>query len=265
MKKIISLFVFLLACGGGSSSSTSAAPKDAPIYVNLVVVECAHERCTGVDDAVDQFYRTQMFYESQLGINITLAGVHTITDPTPSRYLLVEEFSNRGIVNWRYKEIYKQLKKYNLLPKSRQYTLVVDKFLKSSSDDLLYTAGESPICGLYNTNAFAIVYHLSGGVDAVGLKLLLGSIMAHELGHNSGASHYVNEAQKTFMYPNQWAFDTLNVPPARLTVEEIHKCVTRRSYLKIKECRQKNKPKKCLQKAGLRKQEIVSEIFGRVE
>lgn len=259
------LCIFLLfSCGGGSESAT-AAPKDAPIYVNLVVVNCAHDRCASTSDAVDQFHRAQVFYEKQLGINITLAGVHSITDPTPERYLLVDEFSDRSVINWRYEAIYYELKKYNLLPKSRQFTLVIDKFIKSSKDDFFYTAGESTICGLYNSNAFSIVYHVSNGKQAAGLKLLLGSNIAHELGHNSGANHFDDVNRKTFMYGSQWAFDTLNVPPVTLTVEEIHKCVTRRSYLKIKQCREKNKPKKCLEKAGLRNTKTIKEIFGAYE
>ena len=267
MKKLLITILFLLACGGGGSDSVAAPSGNQPLYVRLVLIEClTTARCAREEDALSQFARYKAYYKSQLDIEVILSGFDKVVEPT-EMFMTIQEFEGS---QWRFYSIKRHLDKLGIIAntKGRESLLIIDKYLINKSDNYVYPAGLSHTCGLYNAGAWSIVYAASGGESTDALKLVLGTHLAHEYGHYCGADHSNNSNPNNYDFMSQdlWADDELIRPPSLMTLESINKCLTRRSYVKTKECNKNRRPKLCLKNAGLRDLEKpTGEIFGMFE
>jgi hypothetical protein len=98
-------------------------------------------------------------------------------------------------------------------------------------------------------------------VFAERLKARFSTITAHELGHWHGASHD-DFGVDNFMN-SAGGEDGLAVPPTQRTLTEINQCMSRRAYVKNKQCNKARRPKLCKKKFGLRSGDVtIGEVFG---
>jgi hypothetical protein len=256
MKKLLLTAIFLASCGG-STPSAGQTVKDTN-YVRLVVIDCAG--CITVDQALTAFDRSKHFYETQLGRELILSGVDKVADPLPEKFLTISEFYK---TQGRFYEVFNHLKKIGIRADAKrgEFILIYDKYLLDQG--VKYTAGMAHLCGLYNADKFAVVYGAESSSTLMGTRNA--TTTAHEMGHWHGASHVDIHAEPNFMMSAGDYLDLLNLPPNERTLKEINQCMTRRIYIKSKECKGKNKPRKCLKNHNLRNNNLFREVFGKVQ
>lgn len=256
MKKLLLTAIFLMSCGG-STPSAGQTVKDTS-YVRLVVIDCAE--CITVDQALTAFDRNRPFYESQLGRSLVLSGVDKVADPLPEKFLTISEFYK---TQGRFYEVFNHLKKIGIKADAKrgEFILIYDKYLLDNN--VKYTAGMAHLCGLYDANKFAVVY----GAEASNPKMQtrMECATGHEIGHILGASHADFYKVDNLMMSDIGYKDLLNAPLLQQTLKEINQCMSRRIYIKSKECRGKNKPRKCLKNHNLRNNNLFKEVFGKVQ
>jgi hypothetical protein len=255
MKKLLITILFLLACGGSGDSS---AQNINATYARVVIIKCAEGvNCISQTDALVAFERAQYFFKTQLGRELYLSGVDIISDPDPSRFMTTSEF---WLNDYRFRLLGQLLGKLKINAKKPEFFLVYDKYLVGNG--LRYNAGRAHLCGIYNPNAYSVVY--ATDVFAERLKTRFAVVTAHEIGHWVGASHNDFEGDN-FMMSDAKDKDLLSIPPTQKTLKEINQCMSRRAYVKNKQCNKSRRPKLCKKKFGLRSaNKTIGEVFGSV-
>lgn len=253
MKKLLFVIMFICACGGSGDSS---AQNISAVYARVVIIKCATGvNCISQDDALKAFERAQYFFKTQLGRELYLSGVDIITDPEPNRFMTTSEF---WLNDYRFRLLGQLLGKIKINAKKPEFFLVYDKYLVEGNKR--YNAGRSHLCGVYNANNYSVIY--ATDVFAERLKTRFASVSAHELGHWHGASHNDFDSLN-FMSADIKDVDVLNIAPTQRTLTEINQCMSRRAYVKNKQCNKKRRPKLCKKKFGIRSGDVtIGEVFG---
>jgi predicted Zn-dependent protease len=252
MKKLLFVIMFVFACGGSGDSS---AQNISATYARVVIIKCAiGVDCISQDDALKAFEKAQYYSRTQLGRDLYLSGVDIIDDPEPNRFMTISEF---WFNDYRFRLLGQLLGKIKINAKKPEFFLVYDKYLVESNKR--YNAGRSHLCGVYNVGNYSVVY--ATDVFAERLKTRFAVVTMHEIGHWLGASHNDFEGDN-FMMSDTKDKDLLNVPPTQRTLTEINQCMSRRAYVKNKQCNKARRPKLCKKKFGLRSGDVtIGEVF----
>jgi hypothetical protein len=257
MKKLLILLSFLIL----ATTAITQEFNSKLTYVKLILVKC-DDRCLAEDQALDVFARVQDFYKLQLNRDLYLSDFNTIK--LKLKQEKVDTFGEN-----RYHELRDRLAARGLLANAqkREVVLVIDQWMGYEDPNLMGFGGLSGLCYIgkrrdSDKDDISVAYLGYNAETKPELHLQAAtSIIAHEIGHALGAWHERNTEQ--FMYPYLYAANTLQDPVAKITLEDINRCTTRRAYVSYKKCLEEERPKFCIKKSGLRNRLINKpEVFG---